>query len=297
MQTGPLVSVVMPSLNQVGFIGAAIDSVLGQSYPNLELIVADGGSSDGTLKLLSERCSLDARLRWATGKDTGPAQAINSALRLVRGTVVGWLNSDDLYAPDAIQKAVDALQANPRWLMLYGHATHVDGLGAILNTYPTLPSTTPMSRFSEGCFICQPTVFSRRTLWQLLGPLDEGLKTAFDFDYWLRAFAAFSGRIGFVDAVLAHSRLHADCITLRMRRAVALEGMQVLARHLGSAPKEWLLTYVNELLAAPVPINIADMHAHVNETLSVAKPWLREEEMAGLQVTLQNLLADRGFSS
>lgn len=147
-----------------------------------------------------------------------------------------------------------------------------------------------VSQFAEGCFICQPTVFTRRTLWQLLGPLDGNLKAAFDFDYWLRAFVAFPDRIGFVDVVQAYSRLHAGCITVRMRRTVALEGMQVLARHLGSAPKEWLLTYVNELLAAPEVSATLDVRAHVDETLSVAQQWLRQDDLPELKLILKKLL-------
>ena len=128
-------------------------------------------------------------------------------------------------------------------------------------------------------------------MWLLLGKFDEDLKTAFDFDYWLRAFARFSGRIGFVDAVQAQSRLHADCITLRLRRTVMLEGMQLLARHLGHAPKEWLLTYVNELLALPPrQRNVGDLKTHVDETLALAKPWLRAEDFQALEVELGELL-------
>jgi glycosyltransferase involved in cell wall biosynthesis len=81
----------------------------------------------------------------------------------------------------------------------------------------------------------------------LLGELDESLKTAFDFDYWMRAFRAYPGQIGFVDRIQAQSRLHKDCITLRQRKKALIEGVQVLARHLGSAPPEWVLTYVDEI--------------------------------------------------
>jgi glycosyltransferase involved in cell wall biosynthesis len=286
----PLVSIVMPSLNQARFINDAIDSIFSQEYRKVELIVADGGSTDDTVGCLAERQSTDARLRWVSAKDTGPAQAINSALKLVRGTVVGWLNSDDIYALGAVQRAVTTLQANPKWLMIYGHGEHVDDLGMRLHSYPTLPPDTPISQFTEGCFICQPTVFTRRTLWKLLGPLDENLKTAFDFEYWLRAFSAFPERIGFVDAVQAHSRLHAGCITVRMRRTIALEGMQVLARHLGSAPKEWLLTYVNELLAAPDGANIDDIRVQVDDALSVVHQWLPEGDLPELRLILEKLL-------
>ncbi len=126
--------------------------------------------------------------------------------------------------PGAVQRAVQALQERSERLMVYGQGEHIDTSGA---------------------------VFFRRTMWLLLGKFDEELKTAFDFDYWLRAFARFSDRIGFVDAAQAQSRLHPDCITLRLRRTVILEGMQLLARHQRHAPKEWLLTYVNQLLALP----------------------------------------------
>lgn len=291
MQPLPLVSVVMPSLNQLRFIDAAIDSVLGQNYQNLELIVADGGSDDGTVALLKARQAADSRLRWFSQKDDGPAEAINTALAQVRGTVVGWLNSDDLYAPGSMRRAVDALQANPAWLMVYGYGQHVDGDGKLLNDYPALPPATPVSQFAEGCFICQPTVFFQRSMCLLLGKLDENLKTAFDFDYWLRAFLAFQDRIGFVDVVQAYSRLHENCITLRMRRSVALEGMQVLARHLGSAPKEWLLTYANELLAMPPSQqSVGDLKKHLADTLAVASPWLKLGDLRELELSLDALL-------
>ena len=258
----------MPTLNQAGFINAAIDSVLGQDYPSIELIVADGGSTDGTLELLKNRQAIDSRLRWFSQPDNGPAEAINNALSNARGTIIGWLNSDDLYAPGAITRAVNCLQLNARLLMVYGLGQHVNGEGRYLSDYPTLPPTTSVKQFSEGCFICQPTVFFRRTMPLLLGQLDESLKTAFDFDYWLRAFIAFQARIGFVNEVQAYSRLHEDCITLRMRRTVTLEGMQLLAKYLGYAPKEWLLTYVDEILNRDVlSLGITDARRDIHTLL------------------------------
>lgn len=271
----PLVSVVMPSLNQARFIDAAIDSVLGQGSADVELIVADGGSTDGTVEMLKARQAADERLRWDSGKDAGPAAAINAALPRVRGTVVGWLNSDDLYAPGAISRAVAALEQNPHWLMVYGHGQHVDAAGSPLGDYPTLPPSTPIEKFNEGCFICQPTVFFRRSMFVLLGKFDVKLKTAFDFDYWLRVFSAFPDRVGFVDAVQAYSRLHADCITVRSRRAVALEGMALLTRYLGHAPKEWLLTYLEEMLSAEGDdLNSVNLRSQAYATLDEAAGFM-----------------------
>lgn len=291
MKPPQLVSVVMPSLNQVKFIGEAVDSVLDQDYPNLELIVADGGSEDGTLAFLAHKAKEDSRLSWSSAKDSGPANALNRALAKVRGTILGWLNSDDVYASGAISRAVEAFDAHPQWLMVYGHGEHIDADGKILNRYPVRPPGTPVSKFTDGCFICQPTVFFRRTLVLMLGELDEGLRTAFDFDYWLRAFLAFQERIGFVDAVQAYSRLHADCITSRMRRTVALEGMQVLTRHLGSAPVHWALTHVNELSDQLSSNNAshAEVRLQLADFIEEACQFLSSDE----QKTLQNELKRR----
>ncbi|WP_313034739.1 glycosyltransferase [Massilia alkalitolerans] len=287
----PLVSVVMPSMNQPAFIDAAITSVLSQDYPNIELIVADGGSRADTLDILSRRRRQDGRLRYFSRPDRGPAHALNDAMDAVRGTVIGWLNSDDMYAPGAISRAMAVLAEQPRLLMVYGQGQHIDGKDQPIGDYPTLPPSTPASRFKEGCFICQPTMFLRRSARILMGKLDEGLKASFDFEYWLRAFTAFPERIGFVDQVQAYSRLHDDCITMRMRRTVALEGMRVLARHLGSAPKEWLLTYTDELLAQdPVERGVDDVEAHLREAASLAAAWMTDKEQTELETALTRRL-------
>ena len=287
----PMVSVVMPSMNQPQFIDEAITSVLSQDYPNIELIVADGGSQQDTVDILVKRQRADSRLRYFSRPDRGPAHALNDAMSAVRGSVIGWLNSDDLYAQGAVSRAMMVLVEQPRLLMVYGHGQHVDENGVAIGNYPTLPPSTPVHRFRQGCFICQPTMLFQRSARILLGPLDEKLKAAFDFEYWLRAFCAFPDRIGFVDEVQAMSRLHDGCITMRMRRTVALEGMQVLARHLGSAPKEWLLTYADELLAPTRQGKvIEDVLNHLLETANIAATWMTKQEQTELESVLKRRL-------
>lgn len=266
----PLVSVVMPTLNQCQFIEASVRSILTQSYANLELIIADGGSTDGTQNLLRELSQQDERIRWFSENDNGPSQALNRALSRVRGTLIGWLNSDDLYASDAIVRAVDVFDNAPDCLMVYGEGVHIDVSGKLLNRYPTLPPSRSVSRFKDGCFICQPTVFFRRSLYIMLGPLDESLKTAFDFDYWIRVFRAFPQRISFVRHFQAKSRLHDQCITLKQRKKVMLEGMQVLARYFGTAPAHWVLTYFNDIRTPDHDTWAASARIFLEE----AKPYL-----------------------
>lgn len=289
--TKPLVSIVMPSLSQARFLTEALDSVLGQDYAHLELIVADGGSTDGTVDILSRRSAADERLRWSSEPDTGPPQALNRAMAKVRGTLIGWLNADDLYVPGAIRRAVEAFEAHRDWIMLYGHGEHVDEAGRPIGRYPTLPPDGPLSRFADGCFICQPTVFYRTTMPLQLGPLDERLSASFDFDWWLRAFRAFPERIGFVNAMQAHSRLHASAITARLRRVVAMEGMEVLSRNFGTAPIHWLTTYMEEIARAPAEDRPPNLGAHFLETLAEAAQWLTIEDTAAFRESIKRQFA------
>jgi glycosyltransferase involved in cell wall biosynthesis len=246
----PLVSVVMPSFNQSKFIDKSIASVLEQDYASIELIVADGGSTDGTLDKLAAWKKRDRRIRHFSEPDSGPADALNKALRQVRGTIIGWLNSDDVYTPGAVGRAVEAFEAHGDWICVYGHGDHVDEEGNRLDSYPTLPPPSSTSQLLEACFICQPTVFFKRSMYVLLGPLDDRLRAVFDFEYWLRMFTRLPERVGFVDALQAQSRLHPDCITRRMQRTVALEALEVVKRHLGQSPTHWLTAYADAHLGA-----------------------------------------------
>lgn len=244
----PVVSVVMPSMNQANFLAEAVRSVLQQEGPVTELVVMDGGSDDGSQALLADLANeFPGRLRWASGPDGGPAEAVNEAVRRTRAPLVGWLNSDDLYAPGAIARAAAHLTSRADHVMVYGHGDHVDGEGVFIERYPSRPPTAPLSEWVDGCHICQPTAFFRRAAFDAVGGLDSGFRASFDYELWLRLFKAYPRGVGFIDEVQACSRLHAGSITTRFRERVAFEGMQVIRRHLGPAPAHWLLTHVDEL--------------------------------------------------
>jgi hypothetical protein len=284
-QTTPALSVVMPSFNQVEFLGEAVCSVLEHSGPEVELVVMDGGSEDGSQALLAELAERFAgRLRWSSGPDGGPAAAVNGAVRQARAPLLGWLNSDDLYVPGALARAQDYFGSHPEHVMVYGNGEHVDAAGRTIELYPTEPPTTHYGAFADGCFICQPTAFMRRDTFLAIGGLDPGLRAAFDFDLWLRMFKAYPGRIGFVDALQAQSRLHAGGITLRFRERVALEGMTVVHRHLGAAPGHWLLTHLEELcLTQPFLPEALDLRTRFGRLIEKSRGWLEPHTVFDLQ--------------
>ncbi len=261
----------MPSYNQSAFIEAAIDSVLGQSHADVELIVGDGGSKDGTLDILADKSRQDPRLSWFSGPDTGPADALNRCFRQAQGVILGWLNSDDLYTEGAIARAVDLLTGDETLALCYGEAEHIDAEGALLERYPTQRPDVGLEAFHRGCFICQPSVFLRFSAYMLLEDLNETYRAAFDFDYWLRAFKAFPGRIGFVDAVQAQSRLHDQCITRKARRTVALEGLRATFEHLGEGSIHWAVSYLED---AP---DLSD--GDVRAFLEAASPYLTPRQL------------------
>jgi len=273
----------MPCFNPGAFLQEAVASVLAQPQC-LELLVADGGSTDGSLERLHQLASADARLRIVPGPDQGPADALNKAFTLARGTLIGWLNADDLYPAGALARAVDALSANPHWLMVYGEGEEFTTATGERQRYPTLQPHVGIEGARSHCFICQPTVVFRRTMGLLLGPFDLQWRTAFDFDYWLRAFAAFPDRIGYLPTLQGCTRLHASTITSRQRAQVALEATALLARHFGKAPPTRLHCYALELQLgiAKLPGDWP-LQDHLAEVFAQAEPWLTRHHYQTLQ--------------
>src|ERR1700730_2129145 len=100
------ISIVSPSYNQAKFLGACLSSVKEENYPYIEHIVVDGGSTDGSVELLREYSSRSgwSHLRWISEPDRGQSDALNKGFRMVTGSIIGWLNSDDIYLPSSFQK-------------------------------------------------------------------------------------------------------------------------------------------------------------------------------------------------
>jgi len=237
----PLVSIVTPSLNQGRFIRATIESVLAQSYPHVEYLVMDAGSTDETLEILREYSD---RIAWVSAPDQGQADAINRGWQRLRGDIVAYLNSDDLYLPGAVEKAVAALVARPEAGAVYGEGYHVDERGRVLERYPTEPFS--LERLEETCFVCQPTVFMRRAVVERVGWLDASLRYCMDYDLWIRM--ARVAPIVHVPEFLAHSRLHADTKTLGQRRPAHAEILRMVHRHFGRVPPSWVYAYAHAVL-------------------------------------------------
>ncbi|HRY21099.1 MAG TPA: glycosyltransferase family 2 protein, partial [Flexilinea sp.] len=129
----PFVSIVTPSFNQAEFLERTIQSVLSQDYPNLEYIIIDGGSTDGSVEIIRK---YENRLAyWVSEKDKGQTNAINKGFNRAKGEIFAWLNSDDIYEPGAIQAAVEALMSDPSLGFVYGDCNFIDSHDRIIGKF------------------------------------------------------------------------------------------------------------------------------------------------------------------
>jgi hypothetical protein len=199
----PLVSIVTPSYNQAAFLEKTLQSILVQDYPALELLVADGGSGDGSQEIIRSTARRDQRLVWWVSEpDRGQAEAINKGLAQAQGEFVAWLNSDDLYLPGAIRQAVELLQSEPAASFVFGDALSIDVAGRPFNRlrFSHLRSDRPvLEELTRFRILCQPSVFMRRSavIEAQLEPgvyLDPSYHYMLDHQLWIRLARCGDGR-------------------------------------------------------------------------------------------------------
>lgn len=218
----PLVSIITPSFNQADYLEETIRSVLEQDYPNLEYLVIDGASTDGSVEII-RRYEKEITW-WASEPDQGQADAINKGLAHAKGEIVAWLNSDDIYRPGAIRAAVDALQENPDLGLVYGQLDSIDSAG---NTFNTI-SYQPYDLLDLLSFriIGQPAVFMRRIALQRAGELDPSYHYLLDHQLWLRI--GRESQIHYLPQVLAAARHHPAAKNVAHASAFGEEAFRIM---------------------------------------------------------------------
>jgi len=175
------ISIITPSFNQETFIEETIRSVQEQNHDDIEHIVVDGGSTDGTLAVLQR----SSRLRWISEKDSGQSEAINKGFRMATGEIVAWLNSDDWYEKNVLGDVARYFADHPDCMILYGDVTYVDKGGKRL--YTIAGGTLSYDRLvASPDSVRQPSTFWRRHLITEHGGVDQSLHLVMDLDLFLR---------------------------------------------------------------------------------------------------------------
>src|SRR6185369_1911432 len=223
MANRPLVSIITPSYNRKDFIRLCIDSVQAQSYGNIEHIVIDGASTDGTPELLDELSKKYTNLKYVSEPDDGMYHAINKGLELATGDIVAYLNTDDLYFPWTVERAVEKLVNGSD--VVYGDLCiikhHASDYVSFLQFYPKFD----LNYFCHYSTIAQPTVFLKRAVYKNVGSFGNGFSLLADCDYWLRcAEAGF--KLEKMDEVMAiqidHSQTLREVFQERVRNEFLL---------------------------------------------------------------------------
>lgn len=204
------ISIITPSFNQAAFIERTIQSVLSQNYPNLEYIVMDGGSTDGTVEILKKYSD---RIIWKSEKDRGQSDAINKGLGIATGEIVAYLNSDDTYAPSALQKVADFFEHNPEKMWVYGKCKIIDAhdqeIRRPITAYKNwLLKDYSYPRLLSENFISQPATFWKRQIHAEMGFFNEMEHYCMDYEFWLRIGQKYPA--GVINDYLANFRYYSD---------------------------------------------------------------------------------------
>lgn len=204
----PRISIITPTLNGEKYLGQTINSVLEQGYPNLEYIVIDGGSTDGTIQLLE---SYGNRIRWISEPDKGQSDAINKGIEMASGEIIGFLNSDDLYEEGALNIVGEYFSENPNTHWVTGKCRIIDGsnleIRKLITAYKNLWLLINWKIILHILnYISQPATFWRKSVSDEFGGFNNDFNLAMDYDFWLRINQTHSLKV--IHRYLASFRLY-----------------------------------------------------------------------------------------
>jgi len=241
------VSIITPSFNQARFIEHTIKSVLEQDYPNIEYIIVDGGSHDGSVDII--QFFSDRLAGWVSEPDSGQTDALNKGFSRANGEILAWINSDDTYNPGAVTAAVDYLVKNPGVGLVYADTDFIDNTGQKIGRFPA--AQTDYKRLRQGyVHIPQQAAFFRADLWRKVGPLDPDFYFAMDYDLWVR-LARLAPLAYLPGQTWANFRLHTSGKTILADDRCWPEMLKVHYRDGGSFFAPIIAKYYLRKLVAP----------------------------------------------
>ena len=222
----PRITVVTPSYNQAAFLERTLASVLSQGYPDLEYIVLDGGSSDGSAEIIRRHAGKLAH--WRSEKDRGQAAALREGFARSTGDVLCWINSDDTLEPGALARVGRLFAERPGIDLIYGGLRSIDANDRRLFTQWAALDLGTLTY--ESAFVSQPSTFWRRSIYEKSGGVDESYHFAMDFDLVVRMLLN-GARTLKVRPVLANYRIHPATKSSNLQRVSAEEVARTIARH------------------------------------------------------------------
>ncbi|MDR3340326.1 MAG: glycosyltransferase [Candidatus Symbiothrix sp.] len=219
----PLISIITVTYNAINDLEQTMQSVFAQTYPNIEYIIIDGGSIDGTINIIRK---YKARLSfWASEKDKGIYDAMNKGIRQSKGELIGMINAGDYYEPDAVQVMVAAYHQHPDDAIFHGNINLLNEDGTFFKIKKPNPD---LSQFYKGMSIYHPTLFVKKTVYFHDNLYNINYKIAADFDFIVRNYLAGT-RFYYVDKVIANFKQGG--YSVKNKRACNIECKHILYKN------------------------------------------------------------------
>lgn len=221
----PKISIVIPSYNQAQYLEQTLSSIVSQNYPDIEIIVMDGGSNDGSVDIISAYA--DKLTYWVSAPDKGQADAIYRGFERCTGEIIGWVNSDDLLLPGSLHKVAHYFISNPDKECVVGGCVIIDSEGKTIKDRLGLPVFNQGHRvtFNKllywGAGFNQPASFWKRKAFFAVGGFDTNLNYCFDYDMYFRL--AQQKPFGFMNEPLSSFRIHGESKTTTMQAVRSME--------------------------------------------------------------------------
>lgn len=225
----PRLTIVTPSYNQAAYLEQTIDSVLSQNYPNLEYMILDGGSTDGSVDVIKKYSRF--LKYWRSCRDSGQSAAIDEGFQQAAGDILAWINSDDYYEPDTFASIADVFMSRPDTVLVYGDYNVLYPSGKKI-LKPKVSCDFKIMAYAY-LMIPQPAAFWTRDAYVQSGGLDSSLKYVMDLDFFLRMSLLFpASRICHIPRPLATFRVHPVSKSVACKQAFSKETAQILPRYI-----------------------------------------------------------------
>ena len=223
----PRISVVVPSYNQAQYLELTLRSILDQDYPNLELIVIDGGSKDESPEII--RKYQQHMKFWCSEPDGGQSKGIVKGFSHATGEILCFLNSDDLFEPGALREVGDYFLRHPNVDAVYGDALWIDGLGKTIQPKKEMPFNRFIWLYTYN-YVPSMSMFWRRSIYDRAGGINPEFQLAFDADLWIR-FSDANGKIRHVARQWSRMRFYPEQRNRQLRAQSDREDLRIRSRY------------------------------------------------------------------
>lgn len=243
----PLVSIITPVKNGRKFLTCCIESILAQDYSNIEHVVADGGSSDGTVELLEYYSNkYKNKVRFISEPDEGVGDAWNKGLNIAKGEILGWVGADDYYEHNAVSTVVEFFRLHPTVHFAYGGMNVVSENGTLIRTYHATYTTLEEMVNARNPVPCPSAYYKKEVITKIGGLIGLGN----DFEFFLRMRKSFEPHI--IPEILSNFRIHSGSSTTGTNRKAltmwALDDWKVSRQYGGRFFSTYFRKYLKMLI-------------------------------------------------